>query len=166
MAGSPSILVATPGRLKDYLGEENVRAKFANMRTLILDEADRMLEQGFLQDVKAILRLLPPKSKGWQGMCFSATVPEAIKSVLNVVLAQGYTHISTVDKNELPTHDRSATTPTILWFCLTNSSVFRNTPSSFPVSNTPSPLSQLWSSKNGKKVAKNLNSLSSGPPQT
>ena len=44
--GDPTVLVATPGRLKDYLEEEDVRPKFDNMQTLILDEADRMLDQG------------------------------------------------------------------------------------------------------------------------
>lgn len=44
--GDPKILVATPGRLNDYLSEFDVRAKFAGMRTLILDEADRMLDAG------------------------------------------------------------------------------------------------------------------------
>ena len=44
--GDPSILVATPGRLKDYLEEEDVRHKFDNMQTVILDEADRMLDAG------------------------------------------------------------------------------------------------------------------------
>lgn len=44
--GNPTILVATPGRLKDYLEEEDVRHRFNNMQTLILDEADRMLDAG------------------------------------------------------------------------------------------------------------------------
>ena len=44
--GDPAILVATPGRLKDYLEEEDVRPKFDGMQTLILDEADRMLDAG------------------------------------------------------------------------------------------------------------------------
>lgn len=44
--GDPKILVATPGRLKDYLSEKDVRAKFQSMQTLILDEADAMLEAG------------------------------------------------------------------------------------------------------------------------
>ncbi|KAK5094514.1 hypothetical protein LTS08_008565 [Lithohypha guttulata] len=66
MNGSPSILVATPGRLKDYLSESNVVSKFADVRTVILDEADTMLESGFLTDVREILKLLPPKSAGWQ----------------------------------------------------------------------------------------------------
>lgn len=65
-----------------------------------------MLESGFLADVKSILRLLPNKDQGWQGMCFSATVPEKIKDVLNVVLKPGYTSISTIDKNEAPTVSR------------------------------------------------------------
>ena len=44
--GNPTILVATPGRLKDYLEEEDVRPRFNDMQTLILDEADRMLDAG------------------------------------------------------------------------------------------------------------------------
>jgi ATP-dependent RNA helicase MSS116, mitochondrial len=106
MNGSPSILVATPGRLLDYLGEADIRARFAELRTVILDEADTMLEQGFLQDVKRILGFLPPKSSGWQGMCFSATVPEKVKDVLKVVLKPDYTKISTIDHSEPPTHAR------------------------------------------------------------
>ena len=44
--GDPKILVATPGRLNDYLSELDVRRRFEGMRTLILDEADRMLDAG------------------------------------------------------------------------------------------------------------------------
>lgn len=44
--GDPKILVATPGRLKDYLTEQPARKKFEDMQTLILDEADTMLEAG------------------------------------------------------------------------------------------------------------------------
>ena len=44
--GEPTILVATPGRLNDYLEEEDVRPKFNDLQTLILDEADRMLDAG------------------------------------------------------------------------------------------------------------------------
>jgi ATP-dependent RNA helicase MSS116 len=103
MSGSPSILVATPGRLKDYLSEPATAAKLENIRTLILDEADTMLESGFLPDVTAILKLLPPKSHGWQGMCFSATIPAKIHSVINCVLKPGFTSISTVSSDEAPT---------------------------------------------------------------
>jgi ATP-dependent RNA helicase MSS116 len=103
LKGNPTVLVATPGRLKDYLTEESVRGKFQNVRTLILDEADRMLDQGFLPDIKQVLRSLPPKSSGWQGMCFSATIPPAIKDVIGNVLKPGYVHMSTIDEGEAPT---------------------------------------------------------------
>lgn len=106
MKGAPSILVATPGRLKDYLSEAPTARKLSNIQTLVLDEADTMLETGFLADVKRILQLIPPKSAGWQGMCFSATMPDKLKEVVNVVLKSGYSHISTIEKNELPTHER------------------------------------------------------------
>ncbi|KAJ5195403.1 ATP-dependent RNA helicase [Penicillium cinerascens] len=106
MKGAPSILVATPGRLKDYLSEDYTAQKLSNIQTLVLDEADTMLESGFIADVKRILQLIPPKSTGWQGMCFSATVPPKVKDVVSVVLKSGYSNISTIDKNEAPTHER------------------------------------------------------------
>lgn len=103
MKGDPTVLVATPGRLNDYVGEARVRAKFKNLRTLILDEADRMLDQGFIGDIIQILKNLPPKSAGWKGMCFSATIPPRVKEVVETVLNPAYTHLSTVDTNEPPT---------------------------------------------------------------
>lgn len=44
--GDPKILIATPGRLNDYLSEQQVISKFQSIRTVVLDEADRMLDQG------------------------------------------------------------------------------------------------------------------------
>lgn len=108
MQGDPKVLVATPGRLNDYLSEANVRAKFNNIKTLILDEADTMLEQGFFPALMQILNQLPRKDSGWQGMCFSATIPEKIKGVLGSVLKPGYTHLTTIDPNEQPTIDKVA----------------------------------------------------------
>lgn len=104
--GAPSILVATPGRLKDYLSEAATARQLSNIQTLILDEADTMLETGFLADIKQILTLIPPKKSGWQGMCFSATVPPKVKDVMNVVLKNGYASLSTIEKNDTPTHER------------------------------------------------------------
>jgi len=57
MTRNPSILVATPGRLKDYLSEGPTAAKLSNIRTLILDEADTMLDSGFIDDVRRILKV-------------------------------------------------------------------------------------------------------------
>lgn len=71
--GDPKIVVATPGRLNDLLSDDDIASRFWGIRTLILDEADQMLEAGFLIAINQILPRLPPKSDGWQGMCFSAT---------------------------------------------------------------------------------------------
>ncbi|KAL2048574.1 hypothetical protein N7G274_000486 [Stereocaulon virgatum] len=104
--GDPKIMVATPGRLNDYLGEEEVRAQFRGMMTLVLDEADRMLDAGFLPEILKILRALPPKSGRngqWQGMCFSATIPPKMQQVLSHVLSKDHVSISTLDASEPPT---------------------------------------------------------------
>ncbi|KAF1957623.1 DEAD-domain-containing protein [Byssothecium circinans] len=115
--GDPTILVATPGRLDDILGEEEVRDKFTHMKTLVLDEADRMLDAGFAPAVYKILKCLPPKNDGWQGMLFSATLPDKVTNVVKGVLYPGYTSLSTMDPNESPTIDR------VPQFCVTVQSV-------------------------------------------
>ncbi|KAF2750225.1 DEAD-domain-containing protein [Sporormia fimetaria CBS 119925] len=104
--GNPTVMVATPGRLDDILGEEEVRERFKDLKTVVLDEADQMLDQGFAPAVRKILRSIPPKRSGWQGMCFSATLPKEVKEVVNIVLSPGYTSLSTIDPNETPTVDR------------------------------------------------------------
>lgn len=67
------IIVATPGRLLDHLKQSY--AKFDHLEVLVLDEADRMLDMGFLPDIKRILRYLPQKR---QTLFFSATMPPEI----------------------------------------------------------------------------------------
>ncbi len=62
------IIVATPGRLEDYLDRRLVQ--FTSLQTLVLDEADRMLDMGFLPAIRRIVSILP---KDRQTMCFSAT---------------------------------------------------------------------------------------------
>ncbi len=69
----PSIIVATPGRLLDHMSRGNVR--FNRLSVLVLDEADRMLDMGFLPDIKRILAKLPGDR---QTLMFSATFPEKI----------------------------------------------------------------------------------------
>ncbi|KAK3986782.1 P-loop containing nucleoside triphosphate hydrolase protein, partial [Cladorrhinum sp. PSN332] len=104
LRGKPTVLVATPGRLIDYLTEEAPRAKLGNIRCLVLDEADRMLDAGFAQDIQKILKHIPAKvTAKWQGMCFSATMPPEIHRFLPLVLGKGHTHITTIDPNEVPT---------------------------------------------------------------
>jgi len=73
LARGLDILVATPGRLLDLHAQGHVR--FDRLRFLVLDEADRMLDMGFLRDVQKIIGLLP---KERQTLLFSATMPEPI----------------------------------------------------------------------------------------
>ncbi len=70
------IVVATPGRLIDHVKQRNIN--LANIEILVLDEADRMLDMGFMPDIKEIMALIPKKR---QSLLFSATVPNAIKSL-------------------------------------------------------------------------------------
>jgi len=72
-ADGVEIIAATPGRLLDHLRQGN--ARFDKLRILVLDEVDRMLDMGFLPDVRSILRQLPENR---QTLFFSATVPSEI----------------------------------------------------------------------------------------
>jgi ATP-dependent RNA helicase RhlE len=70
------VVVATPGRLMDHMRRKNVH--FDDLEILVLDEADRMLDMGFLPDIKQIVRSMPRQR---QTMLFSATIPPAILSL-------------------------------------------------------------------------------------
>ena len=73
LRGGAEIIVATPGRLLDHMSRGYVR--FQDVRIVVLDEADRMLDMGFLPDVRRILSELPRRR---QTMLFSATMPPEI----------------------------------------------------------------------------------------
>ncbi|WP_332029628.1 DEAD/DEAH box helicase, partial [Kaistella sp.] len=75
------ILVATPGRLLDFISQGIISLK--NLEIFVLDEADRMLDMGFVHDVKRIIKLLPQKR---QTLFFSATFPEEISKLANSML--------------------------------------------------------------------------------
>jgi ATP-dependent RNA helicase RhlE len=75
------ILTATPGRLLDLMGQGYVRLEHIKM--LVLDEADRMLDMGFVHDVKKIIAKVPAKR---QTLFFSATMPNEIQSLANSIL--------------------------------------------------------------------------------
>ena len=77
------ILVATPGRLLDLMNQGYVRLN--NIQHFVLDEADRMLDMGFIHDIK---RLLPKLPKEKQTLLFSATMPDTIISLTNSLLKQ------------------------------------------------------------------------------
>jgi ATP-dependent RNA helicase RhlE len=75
------ILVATPGRLLDHHGQGNL--DLSRVEILVLDEADRMLDMGFIRDIKRILVLLPKKR---QNLLFSATFSEEIRELADSLL--------------------------------------------------------------------------------
>ena len=75
------ILVATPGRLLDLMQQGHI--SLANIKFFVLDEADRMLDMGFIHDVKKVIAKLPAKR---QSLFFSATMPAEIKQLSDVLL--------------------------------------------------------------------------------
>jgi ATP-dependent RNA helicase RhlE len=75
------ILVATPGRLLDFIAQGIISLK--NLEIFVLDEADRMLDMGFVHDVKRVIKLLPPRR---QTLFFSATMPSEIQKLADSIL--------------------------------------------------------------------------------
>jgi ATP-dependent RNA helicase RhlE len=80
--GGPEIVVATPGRLLDHVNQRTI--DLSRVEILVLDEADRMLDMGFIRDIRKILQLLPTKR---QNLLFSATFSDDIRA-----LAGGFLH--------------------------------------------------------------------------
>jgi ATP-dependent RNA helicase RhlE len=83
MRAGVDILVATPGRLLDLIGRKHVILTGAT--TLIVDEADRMFDMGFIRDVRKIVALLPRQR---QSMLFSATMPNEVAGLVAEMLAK------------------------------------------------------------------------------
>ncbi len=81
------MIVGTPGRLLDLAGQKKLNLK--HVRCLVLDEADEMLDLGFLPDVEKIITMLPAKR---QTMLFSATMPGAVIGLARRYMSQP-THI-------------------------------------------------------------------------
>ncbi len=81
MRAGVDVLIATPGRLLDHLSAPYANLK--NIEYLVLDEADRMLDMGFLPDIKRILKLVPAKR---QTLLFSATMPPPIAALTREML--------------------------------------------------------------------------------
>lgn len=98
------VLVATPGRLLDLYNQNAI--KFQHLEVLVLDEADRMLDMGFIRDIKKIISFLP---KQRQNLLFSATFSNEIRS-----LAKGLVN----NPIEISVTPRNAAAPTVdQWIC-------------------------------------------------
>jgi ATP-dependent RNA helicase RhlE len=76
LKAKPRVLIATPGRLVDHLSRRTVSLE--NVNVLIIDEVDRMLDMGFLPDIRRILKRIP---KNRQTMLFSATIPPEVMAI-------------------------------------------------------------------------------------
>lgn len=98
------IVVATPGRLYDMLTSvPRFKKMCQNLKVLVLDEADQLLDMGFKRDLQNILGELPDENR--QTMLFSATIsPEIRKNLGDFALNSNYQLIDTVGENEVNTH--------------------------------------------------------------
>ena len=81
LRNNPDIVVATPGRLLDHIGQRNLDLR--NIETLILDEVDRMLDMGFIEDVTKIIQKTP---RSRQTLLFSATIPDSVRRLADWAL--------------------------------------------------------------------------------
>lgn len=77
----PQVVIGTPGRLKDLLNQRKL--PLHNIKTLVLDEADRMLDMGFIRDIRYLVAQLPTQK---QSLCFSATMPTEIERLMREML--------------------------------------------------------------------------------
>src|SRR5690606_37495057 len=80
LAQGNDVLIATPGRLIDLINQQVV--DLSHVETLVLDEADRMLDMGFIHDVKRIIAKVPAKR---QTLFFSATMPPEIANLVKTL---------------------------------------------------------------------------------
>ncbi|KAK2063532.1 DEAD/DEAH box helicase [Colletotrichum caudatum] len=102
------LLVGTPGRLNDLLSDPQSGIRAPNLAAIVLDEADRMLDVGFEQELQDIVRQLPdPHTSQRQTLLFSATIPKNVISLAREwVRADNFDFVQTVSGNEVLTHEK------------------------------------------------------------
>jgi len=102
------LLIATPGRLADILGDERSGVDAPKLSALVLDEADRMLDVGFEAELDQILRYLPNRSIiPRQTMLFSATIPKNVINLARKYVDPGnFEFVQTIAADETPTHEK------------------------------------------------------------
>jgi ATP-dependent RNA helicase MSS116 len=99
------ILVGTPGRLEDILQDPYSCIETPKLSAFVLDEADRLLDDGFAQDIQNILRLLPERSAvDRQSLMFSATMPKEVMQMVRSIMKPSYKFVQTVQPGEADTH--------------------------------------------------------------
>jgi len=101
------VLVGTPGRLNDILSDPYSDVRAPNLSAFVLDEADRLLDQGFAPEIANIQKCLPDRHDvDRQTLLFSATVPEEVMEVVNRTMKRDYKFVRTVQPGEEQTHEK------------------------------------------------------------
>ena len=101
LRGGVDLVIATPGRLLDVVAHS--RLQLDHIRTWVLDEADRLMDLGFADELQQVLDLLPPKAQR-QTLLFSATFPPSVQAVVDVLLKPEHTQVDITS-----THQEDAT---------------------------------------------------------
>ncbi|KAL2112164.1 hypothetical protein VUR80DRAFT_8420 [Thermomyces stellatus] len=99
LAKGVNLLVATPGRLLDHL--QNTKFVFKNLKSLVIDEADRILEIGFEDEMRQIIKILPKEDR--QTMLFSATQTTKVEDLARISLRPGPLYINVDDQQKFST---------------------------------------------------------------
>ncbi|KAI9847590.1 MAG: hypothetical protein M1837_002164 [Sclerophora amabilis] len=101
------LLVGTPGRLQDILSDPYSGVEAPDLNTFVMDEADRLLDQGFAPAIREISQLLPNKREvDRQTLMFSATIQKEVLHLVREVMKPGYKFVRTVQEGEQATHAR------------------------------------------------------------
>lgn len=94
-----NLLIATPGRLLDHL--QNTPFVFKNLRSLVIDEADRILEIGFEDEMRQIIKILPKEER--QSMLFSATQTQKVEDLARISLRPGPLYVNVDEEKQFST---------------------------------------------------------------
>lgn len=96
LARGPHVVIGTPGRVKDHIERRSLRLGVVN--TFVLDEADRMLDMGFVKDIRQIASLLPVQR---QTLCFSATFSDGVRAIAQDFMDQPeYVSVKVTETND------------------------------------------------------------------
>ncbi|KAI5302406.1 hypothetical protein KEM56_000721, partial [Ascosphaera pollenicola] len=99
------ILIGTPGRLIDIFSDPRTNVSAPKLQCLVLDEADRLLDDGFAPDIAELQRHFPKReTDDRQTLMFSATVPREVTRMVRSTMKPDFKFVKTVDDNEVPTH--------------------------------------------------------------
>jgi ATP-dependent RNA helicase MSS116, mitochondrial len=100
------LLVGTPGRIKDLLSDPYNGLAMDNIQTFVLDEADRLLDIGFADDIREIQTYFPRDRRATrQTLMFSATMPRSVVNLVRETMKPDFKFVRTVDPEEAATHE-------------------------------------------------------------